>query len=667
MSVPKNPQVVPNGKNGIRVKPKPYSIERRFRLMQAGTITIVILLILSVLYWNFSVQDRLRSSLQTLHSTLALNGEIDASHYKLVLVFWETYNAGPASSRSNYEERVREANGLLERYDSIPLSNQEQEAVVRLRSLHRDFLALTARELDSQNRDADDTRRLGEVGTLSVRIEAALSRLAGLEVQRLEDVNAQVDRFSRWLAILLLLIAAFALLAMVSFRRVHRRRLWEPLEELRQMVGEVRRGNLNVTAEIPESVELASFVRAFLEMAGELRESHDSLEQKVVERTAKLEAAQGELLQSAKLASLGQLVSGVAHEINNPLTSILGFSELSLGRPGMEPSLRGSLQTIRSEAIRLRNVVANLTSFARRAPHRTQVLDLRTVLDRLVDLRNYQLQSNNIWLHVEQPPEAVKVAADPDQLLQAILNLVINAEQAVKSCRERGEIRLCCGREGATAWLSVRDNGAGMTDEVREHIFDPFYTTKPTGEGTGLGLSISHGIITQHGGTISVESRAGHGTVMRITLPIAPEAPAVEPPPSREGIGKKPARKAFRALVIDDERDILEMVEQAVEKLDCRATLLHGSAGVEAALAKERFDLVICDLKMPGKNGLEVYRLIRAQQPQLANHFMLMTGNSADADRHAAELVNVLILAKPFTLARLRESVEQLLPNRTPA
>jgi hypothetical protein len=145
MSVPKNPQVVPNGKNGIRVKPKPYSIERRFRLMQAGTITIVILLILSVLYWNFSVQARLRSSLQTLHSTLALNGEIDASHYKLVLVFWETYNAGPASSRSNYEERVREANGLLERYDSIPLSNQEQEAVVRLRSLHRDFLALTAR------------------------------------------------------------------------------------------------------------------------------------------------------------------------------------------------------------------------------------------------------------------------------------------------------------------------------------------------------------------------------------------------------------------------------------------------------------------------------------------------------------------------------------------
>jgi signal transduction histidine kinase len=350
------------------------------------------------------------------------------------------------------------------------------------------------------------------------------------------------------------------MLAMVSFRRIHRSQLGEPLEELRQMVAEVRRGNLNVTAEIPESVELGSFVRAFLEMADELRDSHDLLEQKVIERTASLATAQSELLQAAKLASLGQLVSGVAHEINNPLTSILGFSELALSRPGVEPALRASLQTIRSEAIRLRDVVVNLTSFARRAPHRTEVVDIRKLFGRLVELRNYQLQSNNIWLHVEQPPEAVCVTADPDQLLQVILNLVINAEQAIKNCRDRGEIRLSCGSEGATAWLSVRDNGAGMTDEVREHIFDPFYTTKPAGEGTGLGLSISHGIVIQHGGEISVESRAGRGTSIRIALPVAPELPLVSASAFQEHDGEQFARAEFHALVIDDERDILEMV-----------------------------------------------------------------------------------------------------------
>lgn len=666
MGVSNDPRALGGATNGVRVKPKPYSIERRFRLLEAGTITIVILLISSVLYWNFSVQERLESSLQTLLSTLSLNREIDLTHDSMMLAFWEIYDSEPSGTRSNYENRAGKASDLLEHYDSIPLSPQEQTEVAHLRSLHRDFLAVASRELARPNRSLADARQRDEIATLDTRFEASLSWLADLQIHRLEAVNSEVGRFSRWLAILLLLLAAFALLAMVSFRRIHRSQLWEPLEELRQMVAEVRRGNLNVTAEIPESVELGSFVRAFLEMADELRDSHDLLEQKVIERTASLATAQSELLQAAKLASLGQLVSGVAHEINNPLTSILGFSELALGRPGVEPTLRTSLQTIRSEAIRLRDVVVNLTSFARRAPHRTEVVDIRKLFGRLVELRNYQLQSNNIWLHVEQPAEAVYVTADPDQLLQVILNLVINAEQAIKSCRDRGEIRLSCGLEDERAWLSVRDNGAGMTDEVREHIFDPFYTTKPAGEGTGLGLSISHGIINQHGGEISVES-SGSGTLIRIWLPLAPELPLASASAFRGPDGKQPTRAEFHALVIDDERDILEMVEQALMKVHCRATLLHGSANIEAALEKGPFDLVICDLKMPDKNGLEVFRLIRAQQPRLAAHFILMTGNFADADRHAEELANVLILAKPFTLAQLRESVELLLARPTAA
>jgi len=634
-------------------------------MLEAGTISIVILLISSVLYWNFSVQDRLKSSLQTLHSTMDLNREIGLTHESMMLAFWETYDIEPSRTRSDYEERATKASALLERYDFIPLSQQEQAEVAHLRALHRDFIAVASRELERPYRSLADVPRRDEIATLDSRFAAALSWLADLQIQRLEAVNSEVDRFSRWLAILLLLLAVFALVAIISFRRVHRRQLWEPLEELRQMVAEVRRGNLNVSAKIPESVELGSFVRAFLEMADELRESHDLLEEKVIERTASLATAQSELLQSAKLASLGQLVSGVAHEINNPLTSILGFSELSLDRPEIDPALRASLETIRSEAVRLRQVVANLTSFARRAPHRTEVVDIRKLFGRLVELRNYQLQSNNIWLHVEQPPEAVRVTADPDQLLQVILNLAINAEQAIKTCRDRGEIRLSCGSEGAMAWLEVRDNGAGMTDEVREHIFDPFYTTKPTGEGTGLGLSISHGIITQHGGEISVESRVGQGATMRITLPLAPCETAAAPRISSERSGEQPAQTEFHALVIDDEGDILEMVEQALMKVNCRATLLHGSAGIDAALATERFDLVICDLKMPGRNGLEVYRLVRAQQPQLAKHFILMTGNYAEADLHGDELANVSILAKPFTLAQLRELAEQLLIGHT--
>lgn len=473
-----------------------------------------------------------------------------------------------------------------------------------------------------------------------------------------------------WITFLLLSFGALSIGAMLWFRQAHRKHLWNHLEELRGLVGELRKGNLNISAEVPDSVELGSLIGTFLEMARELKDSHDLLEQKVAERTAKLESTQKELLQAAKLASLGQLVSGVAHEINNPLTAILGFSEIVLSRPHADASIRGPLSTIREEALRLRNLVANLTSFARSAPQRTHLMDLRVVLERLSDLRSYQLQANNVTLRIERLPKPLWVIGDPDQLLQVVLNLAANSEYAIKDCRERGEIQLACGAESGNAWLTVKDDGPGMSEDVREHAFDPFFTTKPSGHGTGLGLSISHGIIQQHNGAITVNSEPGKGTLMRITLPLAPQAP---PEQALKVAGDSATESfpdsayGFRALVIDDEQDILEMVEQALSVLKCQTTLLHGSSKVEAELEKDQFDLVLCDLKMPGHNGVEVYRMVRAKRPELAERFMLMTGNLADADKHAAELASVPILAKPFTLVRLRQAVSELLPKRAPA
>lgn len=627
-----------------------------------------LLLVSMVLFWNLSTEERLETSLDNLNVTLALNRLVHSSHQAEVLSFWEAYDGEPTSSQKKHEDLARKTTELMRRYDAITLSAEEQIEVARLVDLHKDFLALTSSALASEHQVVNDGPQRWKVERVSGQMDAALGRLEELQAQLAETLGDQTAQSSRWLTFLLLISATLAVVALIWFRRAHRNHLWGQLEELRQMVGEVHCGNLNVTGKIPDSIELGSLVRAFLEMASELRETRDLLEQKVIERTAKLETAQKELVQSAKLASLGQLVSGVAHEINNPLTSILGFSEIALGRPRLDPSLRGPLGTIRDEALRLRHLVANLTSFARRAPQRTQVVDLRSVLDRLVDLRNYQLQSDNIALHLEKPIQPVWVIADPDQLLQVLLNLVMNSTQAIKDCRERGEIQIACGSDAHVAWLTVKDNGAGMADNVREHIFDPFFTTKPTGQGTGLGLSISHGIIQQHRGAIMAESKLGEGTLMRITLPLAAEAaPEGQKSPAINRPEKKAQRSEWHALVVDDEKDILEMIEQALERLKCRTTLLLGSGGVEAALDKEKFDLVVSDLKMPGKNGLDIYRMIRAKYPDLANRFLLMTGNLTDADEHDIELAAVPILPKPFTLAHLREAVEQLLHKQTPA
>jgi signal transduction histidine kinase len=331
--------------------------------------------------------------------------------------------------------------------------------------------------------------------------------------------------------------------------------LWRPLERLHQLVGEMRRGNLNATMEVPQNIELGSLVSGFLEMEKDLASTRNSLEEKVAERTARLEQTQSELLQAAKLASLGQLVSGVAHEINNPLTSILGLSEVLLNRPGMDTALQRPLRMIREEALRVRHLVANLTSFARRAPCRVQRIDLRNLLSHLADLRHYQLLANNIFLHVHAPSEPVWVMADPDQLTQVLLNLALNSEQAIDGGRPRGDIWVACGTEKGLAWLSVKDSGPGVDPSIEDRIFDPFFTTKPAGQGTGLGLSIAHGIIQQHQGTIQVESKPGEGAKFVIRLPLAlakevssevsPDAPVNPPSLARVDVPAPPAKMEF--------------------------------------------------------------------------------------------------------------------------
>lgn len=656
------------GRRGQQMKPKPVSLQHRFVLMQAGSVALTLLLVAAALYLGKGVRSRLVASLDHLEATMSLQSRVHESLGQTVYYFWRAYSSIGEQSPLQYQQRSRELRELTGRYSAIPLSDNEQRQIEILgeregRLLERmDWILMRKKEVPG------DAPELREVEDLTRQIETSLRQLTDQQTDQVRTASERLDLYTRGLFVALVTCPLFAVGALEWFRYVHRRHVWKPLNEIRRMLLDVRRGDLNVTAEVPPNLEFGIVVSAFLDMAAELREMRSSLEQKVMERTAKWEAAQKELVQAAKLTSLGQLVSGVAHEINNPLTSILGFSEVLLSRSDLSARLRSQIQTIREESVRLKNLVANLSSFAQQGPHCMQRVDLREMIDRLIESRGEQLAASNIVIHDQRPSKPVWVLGDPDQLFQAFLNLELNAEQAIQACRQEGAIWLDGGVEGDDAWVSLKDNGTGMAADVRDHIFDPFYTIRADGQGTGLGMSISHGIIRQHRGEIKVESASGEGTTIRVFLPQAPSesstaARLAEPAASNEEARAlpSPAPASPHVLVIDDEPSIGEFLETTLAQRGCRVTLLNGSARLESTLENSSFDLVICDLKMPGRNGIEVLRVLRRLRPELARHFLLMSGNLADAEAGRPELENVTILPKPFTSRRLMEAVETVI------
>ena len=363
---------------------------------------------------------------------------------------------------------------------------------------------------------------------------------------------------------------------------------------------------------------------------------------------------QAQLLQSEKLSALGQLVSGVAHELNNPMTGVLGFAQLLMAQPGLGPKAQHYVEQIHAEADRSRRIVKNLLAFARQRKSERVEVSLHELIRRVLDLRAYEMKVNNIEVERSFAATLPKVLADAGHIQQVLMNLVINAEHAMLAANRGGrlEVRTAYDEEHARVLIEVADDGPGVPPELATKIFDPFFSTKPEGQGTGLGLSISYGILREHGGTIRLDESASGGARFVVELPLANGDPTPSTPPSAP---PEPTDSApGRVLVVDDEPGIVDLLRDALERAGHEVDVAYDGETALERISSRTYDVVLSDLKMPRMSGMDVFRRCLEDHPESARGFCFLTGEVIEGEaRTFLEDMDVPFMTKPFSLREL--------------
>ncbi len=381
------------------------------------------------------------------------------------------------------------------------------------------------------------------------------------------------------------------------------------------------------------------------------------------ESLARLRETQAQLVQAAKLGALGQLVSGVAHELNNPLSVIIGYGQLLLARELPAP-LRRPIELMASQGDRMAKIVRNLLYFARQRPPERASVHLPDVIEQTLALRLNQLALSSITVRREYVENLPTIAADSSQLQQVFLNLLLNAEQAILSVRRAGEIivRTIPGPTPDTVVAQVVDDGPGIPPDELARVFEPFYTTKEVGQGTGLGLSVSYGIVQEHGGRLTLESHPG-ATTFTVELPVRSVptgASIVAPPQVPLAVDGRPA------LVVEDEPAVLDLVVTLLTDSGWHVDVAAGGrTGFECVQAR-RYDLIVSDVRMPEGGGDEFYRKAVAHDPELARRFLFVTGDTANpAAWRFLKDAKVPVLEKPFTANAFLDAVRAIATTLT--
>lgn len=385
-----------------------------------------------------------------------------------------------------------------------------------------------------------------------------------------------------------------------------------------------------------------------------------TLYQRVKEQLKDLERTQTQLFQTEKVAAMGQLLAGVAHELNNPLAVVLGRTALIRERLHGGP-LAAQAETIVQAAERCARIVKNFLALARQRPPERQHASLNRVVAEATDLLAYHLRTDSVELIMDLAEDLPALWADPHQLHQVVVNLIANAHHAMRATPPPRRLtitsRLDLSRDRIL--LEVADTGPGMGAEIRARLFEPFFTTKRPGQGTGLGLSLCQGIVEGHGGSISVESQPGRGARFTIALPLT-SAPLIEPA-ARMAEAERPVR-AGAILVVEDEPEIAGLLAEVLSEDGHHVETAPNGAVALERLRAGRYDLIISDLRMPELDGPGLYRELERSYPALLRRVIFLTGDTLGREiTEFLETTGAPSLAKPFAVEEVRRITQRVL------
>jgi signal transduction histidine kinase len=639
------------------------SISRTFLFLLVIAFSVVVVFTgrLAYVYAGFSTQGtRLVQNLQTTSLlSQALQHQVRDQINLLDHQFELVDPAFPDQLRSIHYALTQKQNEYLK----LDIGEQERLTVEKIRTLQTEMTTLSFQvfELLRSGDQAKATQRHDGVEILQQQIDAAFEELYWLQMNKLQTMHQQLNGTVSTAFFTAYGLVGGLIIILVILMALLRKRVLMPLKAIHEALNRMRQGNFSARAPVNHHDEIGQVAQGFNFMAASLAESYADLESRVEERTRQLQDLQQQFVQTAKMSAVGQLVSGVAHELNNPLTVILGYTELAttkLTATQGDPKQIQLMRDLHFQADRCRKIVANLLQFARQVKPDLQKCMINELMEKVIQLREYEFSTRNIHLVREFDPIHPVLYADTNKIQQIVLNLLNNAYDAIRETGREGTIWVRTQALEGSVRFEIQDNGTGIAEPNR--IFDPFYTTKEVGQGTGLGLSVCYGLVQEHHGEIQVENWE-HGARFIVTLPAGKPEEILQPAAKPEA--RELPKGSNQVLIVDDEKMLVDLQTSFLASMNIQSTGVNSGEEAIRFLQNNSVSLIISDIRMPGiVDGIQLYDWVVKNRAELRKRFLFVTGDSVKLI--AGELIDDLSvphIGKPFSLDEYSQVVQQLL------